>query len=190
MAHWFDRLSERSVDDEKPISRRSVVKGAGLGLAGAAVAAPVAEAGRQILREGACSCQRSAERNFENQLQNYREFFDAGDPTGLGTFYNPIQFGLEAVSLAGLSTGFLAKKLSCGRCNRNPSGSLQTAPPTNVPCRARGGTCVEPPPPGGTGCPDGTSFCAGTLCCFGNDLCCRCNGEATCCVAVIGCTCC
>ncbi len=192
MGHWFDELSERATRDEDSLSRRSVLKAGGAGLAASVLGAPLAAKASEglsgLARESACGCHDKADRRYEREIQRYVDGIVTGDPTGgFLYFYNFAALGVDAAALALISTSYEARKLSCGDCKRSPSGDNKPAPPKYV---------IPPGPvpgvPGGFACPDGTFRCAltSTACCFGGDLCCPCQGDFICCIAAVGCACC
>jgi hypothetical protein len=188
MAHWFDRLCDRAASGNGSMTRRDLVKAAGVGIGAAgALGSPfvgqAAGEGSRLLRAGACACNDDADRRFRRQADN----LVAGN--GISFYFNPISTAILGVAGTALISGYVARKVECGACRRNPSGANTPAPPSHAPCRARGGTCVETGD-GGSGCPAGTTYCSGGLCCFGDDLCCGCNGQPTCCVSAVGCACC
>jgi hypothetical protein len=188
MAHWFDRLSDRAASGNGSMTRRELVRaGAGIGAAGALGSPLVGQAAGEaaaLLRAGTCQCHDDADRRFKRAADS---LVRSNGPTFLASPLNTLLFGLAS---GGLISGYVARKLSCGECRRSPSGTSTPAPPSHAPCRAaRGGVCVDPGG-GEGGCPAGTTFCSGGLCCFGDDLCCGCNGQPTCCVSAVGCACC
>lgn len=183
MTHWFDRLSVRAGDGQRPFTRRTAVKAAA---AGAVAASPLvtraaAEAGA-LLRETPCQCQKAADKQFDLRIDGVRGQRNFQIAVLRGDMLTTLFF---LTAIAAIVADYYAQKLVCGACPSNPSGSLNGGG-GGVPCRPRGGTC---PGPGPT-CPPGTSPCADGLCCFGTDVCCSCAGVAQCCIVEIGCGCC
>ena len=186
MSHWFDRASVRAADRGDAFTRRTAVKAAAAGAAaGSTLGSPlILRAAAQLserLRESNCACQEKADAEFEKNNNAL-----------IGAYLllaSPIASWKAALVPAGLAGNFLQyfiRKVTCGKCVRNPSGSLGGGGGGGTPCRALGGVC---PGPGPT-CPPGTSPCADGLCCFGTDVCCSCAGVAQCCIVEVGCGCC
>jgi hypothetical protein len=189
-AHWFDRLADRAADEDGAITRRNLVKTAGLGIGAAGVlgSSSMAQGATALLRAGECKCHDAADRRFDRETDKLIDSVNL-----FNTAYSGLALAYFYTALAGIEAGWAARKLSCGRCDRNASGDNTPAPPNHSPCRPRGGACPGGPGAGqgdGGDCPDGTTFCTGGLCCFGSDFCCSCGGQPTCCVAAVGCTCC
>jgi hypothetical protein len=194
VSHWFDRLSERTSGSE-PVTRRDAIKTAAV--AGAAVGAlsspAIASAGsalESLERESNCACQERAQRQYNNTFDSL-----GGSISPINTALFPHQtVAFVGIGLAGALFGLAVQKLSCGPCEKSPSGGKKPAPPSFTPCTPRGGLRRGPQCPGGGGetdCPSGTSRCTKDLCCFGTDVCCACtSGVATCCNQEIGCGCC
>jgi hypothetical protein len=186
--HWFDGLSERAISGEDPVSRRAVLRAGGGGLLAAGIlgAPAVAEAGdglADLLRESSCKCQDNADRRFRREMDGYsKRFVDSG---GLvAGLYNPPIALMNWFALTGLASGYLARKVSCGSCERNPSGGNKPAPGKHQPPPAGVGAT-----PGG--CPENTVGCAqSSTCCYAGDICCPCRGDYICCVSAVGCACC
>lgn len=186
MAHWFDRLSDRSVRDEQALSRRAVLRAGGAGLiAGSALSSPslaaASERAADLLRESACKCHENADRRYEKAMKSY-----ADEVSKRGSFLSFVGVGIDFFALGGLEGGYMARKLSCGTCKRSPSGDNEPAPPNYV-------IPAGPVPgvPGGFVCPDGTFRCslASTTCCANGDLCCPSQGDFQCCIVAVGCAC-
>lgn len=191
MGHWLDDLSEQAIRGEDSLTRRSVLKAGGAGLAagmlGAPLAARASEGLNGLARESACRCHDRADERYKRELEKLAKALNAADPSGLLDLYSGAFLAFEVAALAGLASGYGARKLSCGTCKRSPSGDNEPAPP---------GYVIPPGPvpgvPGGFTCPETTFRCstASTTCCFTGDLCCPCQGDFQCCIAAVGCACC
>jgi len=195
VSHWFDRLAVVAAGEHAGMSRRGVLKGAGMAaFAVSPLASPLAAQAAAKLEGGAAAtpdCDRCI--NFAINATNYN--MRRCDKTG--SLWESPPKGKKQPKARPVNA---AKRMACamqeranfardlndcriGPCAGQPLRPLQQDP--NSPFKPQGG---------GSSCPSGMTTCNDGSCCFGGDLCCFCIHSKPpgfiCCVAAVGCGCC
>ncbi len=196
MNHWFDRLAKDFAGAEKGVSRRKVLKGAGVAaFAASPLASPLAAQAAAALEGRAAQAPQTPDcnrcLNFNINAHNAR--MRSCDKNG--TLWSPPPAKGKKKKARPVSA---AKRLACAMQERSEFGSDLNACRIG-PCKGQPIKSLEQDPnspfkpqQGNSSCPGGTTQCPDNSCCFGGDLCCVCPnvGGYICCVAVVGCTCC
>lgn len=209
--HWFDRMSKQFAANPPKATRRSLLRGTAVAVAVAPFAPGALTYANNRMKaldntEDCVNClSRSAKRTQEAVNRCKAETPKAGaralsgpkagallKPKGGGAGgakggkgkkgMKPTEAAKRAACMAKVAKTFLEESDNCLKVEC--AGLGETAPPP----------IVLPPGSGTEACPAGTKFCAGTLCCYGDDNCCPCTAIPgigyVCCASVIQCDCC
>jgi hypothetical protein len=202
--HWFDRMSKQFAAARPTTTRRSMLRGTAVAVAVAPFApgALTYAKNKVIQLDNTESCVNcliiTARRNQDRidrckgetpnagsrlQLKPKRGGGGKGTKGGKGKKgMKPTEGAKRAACMSQSAATFLEESRTCLRIDCGGLGENSPKP------------IVIPPGQSPTACPPGTSMCAGTLCCYGDDKCCSCPTlpelGAICCAAVIGCSCC
>lgn len=196
MSHWFDRLAVVAAGEHDGVSRRAVLKGAGMAaFAASPLASPVAaQAAARLEGRAAASpdCDRCLNFSINATNHNMRRCDKTGSlwespPSGKKRPKARPVNAAKRMACAMAERAMFARDLNecrTGPCAGQPLQPLQQDP--NSPFKTPGS--------GGSSCPPGMTTCSDGSCCFGGDLCCFCihfkPPGFQCCVAAVGCGCC
>ncbi len=196
MSHWFDRLAKTAAGDGGGLSRRGMLKTAGVAaFAASPLASPIAARAAIEIEGRAASV--ACDACVTGTINAHNATMRRCDKTG--SMWGTVPKGKSKKAPRPVSA---AKRLACALkeraefahdlnfCRQNPCAGQPNRPLVLDP-----DSPFPPGTPGGTACPGGTNRCPDGSCCYGGDLCCPCasasgQGGFICCVAVIGCTCC
>jgi hypothetical protein len=197
--HWFDRVSKQLAEVPTESTRGSFLRGAAVAVAVAPFAPGALSYANTRLRrrdsnDDCLYCLNRAEANSKKRFTECRESTPKAGralqlPKGGG------KGGKGGKSKKGVKPSEAAKRAAC-MAKDSKRFLEETTSCVKLACAGFGETAPPPatgPNGGGTGCPSGTTFCSGTLCCYGSDNCCACalvSGGAICCASVIQCGCC
>jgi hypothetical protein len=204
--HWFDRMAKQFAANPPKATRRSMLRGTAVAVAVAPFAPGALTYANNRMKgldatEDCINCfSRSAKRTQEAVNKCKAETPKAGarallKPKG-GAAGGGSKGGKGGKAKKGMKPTEAAKRAAC--MAKVAKGFLEESDNClHIECAGLGESSPPPtvlPPSAGGGCPSGTTFCAGTLCCYAGDNCCPCTAVPDigyiCCASVIQCDCC